>query len=449
MNKVTPVTGDRSSRRDDDDRPVVFTNARIVDPSRSLDAPGTVIVADGCIVAAGPEAERASRPGDAEIVDCAGAIVAPGLVDMRVFVGEPGAEHCETFASASQAAAAGGVTTIVTMPDTDPVIDDVALVDFIMRRARDEAAVRVYPMAAATKGLAGAEITEFGLLREAGAVGFTDGRRTIASALVMRRALTYARDFGALIMHHASDPDLSGHGVMNEGEVATRLGLPGIPKEAEIILLERDIRLASLTGGRYHAAQISCAESLDIMRRAKASGVTATCGVSINHLSLNENDIGPYRTFFKLSPPLRSDDDRRAMVAGLADGTIDVIVSSHDPQDVDTKRHPFAEAADGAVGLETMLPAALRLFHSGDVGLVRLFRALSTRPAELLGLDVGRLAAGAPADLVVVDPDSAWVCDAETLRSKSKNTPFDGARFSGRVLRTLVAGRTVYEYASG
>lgn len=443
------MAGEAANRRSGDTGPVVFTNARVVDPSRDLDAPGTVIVADRRIVAAGPEAERAARPPGAEIVDCAGAIVAPGLVDMRVFVGEPGAEHRETIASASQAAAAGGVTTIVTMPDTDPVIDEVALVDFILRRARDEAAVRVYPMAALTKGLAGAEITEFGLLSEAGAVGFTDGRQAVTNALIMRRALTYARDFDALIVHHVVDPDLTGHGAMNEGEVATRLGLPGSPKEAEIIMLERDIRLAALTGGRYHAAQISCTESLEIVRRAKAAGIAATCGVSINHLCLNENDIGPYRTFFKLSPPLRADADRQAMVEGLADGTIDVIVSSHDPQDVDTKRHPFAEAADGAVGLETMLPAALRLFHGDHVDLVRLFRALSTRPAELLGLEVGRLAAGAPADLIVVDAEIAWLCDPETLKSRSKNTPFDGARFEGRVLRTLVAGRTVYEYAPG
>ena len=434
-----------AGRPKDDGRPLVFANARVIDPSRNLDAAGAVIVAARRIVAAGPAAARAARPAGAEIIDCKGAIVAPGLVDMRVFVGEPGAEHRETFASAGQAAAAGGVTSIVTMPDTDPVIDDVALVDFIARRARDEAEIRVHPMAALTRGLAGREMTEFGLLRDAGAVGFTDGRRTITNAALMRRALTYARDFGALIMHHTADPDLVGLGVMNESELATRLGLAGIPKEAEIVVLERDIRLAALTRGRYHAAQISCAESLDVVRRAKDAGLAVTCGVSINHLTLNENDIGPYRTFFKLAPPLRSDDDRRAMVAGVADGTIDVIVSSHDPQDVDTKRHPFAEAADGAVGLETMLPAALRLMHAGDLDALTLFRALATRPAEILGLEVGRLAPGAPADLIVVDPDRPWVLDAETLRSRSKNTPFDGARFTGRVLRTLVAGRTVYE----
>jgi dihydroorotase len=434
-------------RTNSGERPVVFLNARIIDPSRNIDAPGAVIVADRRIVAAGPEANSA-RPAGAEIVDCRGMIVAPGLVDMRVFVGEPGAEHRETFASAGQAAAAGGVTSIVTMPDTDPVIDDVALVDFISRRARDEAEIRVYPAAALTKGLEGREMTEFGLLQDAGAVAFTDGRRTVMDAAIMRRALTYARDFGVLIMHHTADPALIGTGVMNEGEVATRLGLSGIPKEAEIVIVERDIRLAALTGGRYHAAQISCAESLDVIRRAKSAGLAVTCAVSIAHATLNENDVGPYRTFFKMAPPLRHEDDRQAMVAGLADGTIDAIVSSHDPQDVDTKRHPFAEAADGAVGLETLLPAALRLVHSGDVGMLALFRALSTRPAEILGLEVGRLAPGAPADLIVVDPDAPWICEAEALRSRSKNTPFEGARFQGRVLRTLVAGRTVYEFAA-
>ena len=434
------------SPQSQDGRPIVFLNARVVDPSRNLDAPGAVIVADRRIAAAGPEAAKAARPADAEVIDCKGAVVAPGLVDMRVFVGEPGAEHRETFASAGRAAAAGGVTSIVTMPDTDPVIDDIALVDFIARRARDETDVRVYPTAALTKGLAGREMTELGMLKEAGAIAFTDGRHTVMNAAVMRRALTYGRDFGALIMQHPADPDLVGNGAMNEGEVATRLGLTGIPREAEITVVERDIRLAGLTQGRYHAAQVSCAASLDAIRAAKRAGLSVTCGASINHLTLNENDIGEYRTFFKLSPPLRHEDDRRAMVAALADGTIDVIVSSHDPQDVETKRHPFAEAADGAVGLETLLAAALRLVHNGDVDMLTLFRALSTRPAELLGLEVGRLAPGAPADLILVDAQAPWVVNAEALRSRSKNTPFDEARFQGYVLRTLVAGRTIYEY---
>ncbi|MFI5412058.1 dihydroorotase [Kaistia sp. UC242_56] len=428
-------------------RPLVLANARVIDPSRKLDARGSVIIADGVIVAAGPEADNAAVPDGAEIVDCRGAAVMPGLIDMRVFIGEPGGEHRETFASAGQSAAAGGVTTVIMMPDTDPVIDDVALVDFIARRTRDTALVNVMPMAAITKGLKGREMTEFGLLQDAGAVGFTDGRHSITNALVLRRALTYARDFGALIMHHPADPDLTGSGVMNEGETATRLGLSGIPKEAEIIMLERDIRLAALTRGRYHAAQISCAESLDIIRRAKKAGLAVSCGVSATHLALNELDIGPYRTFFRLSPPLRSEDDRQAMIEGVADGSIDVIVSSHDPQDVDTKRHPFAEAADGAVGLETLLAATLRLVNNGDVDLLTVARALSTRPAELLGLPGGKLTPGAPADIILVDSAMPWICDGEKLRSRSKNTPFEGARFEGRVLRTIVAGRTVYAYA--
>jgi len=276
-------------------------------------------------------------------------------------------------------------------------------------------------------------------------VGFTDGRHSITNALVLRRALTYARDFGALIMHHPADPDLVGSGVMNEGETATRLGLPGIPREAEIIMLERDIRIAALTGGRYHAAQISCAASLDIIRRAKKQGLAVSCGVSATHLALNERDVGPYRTFYRLAPPLRDEDDRLAMIEGVADGSIDVIVSSHDPQDVDTKRHPFAEAADGAVGLETLLAAALRPVHNGEASLASVVRALSARPAELLGLPSGRIAAGAPADLILVDLEQPWICEADKLHSRSKNTPFEGARFEGRVLMTLVGGRTVYK----
>jgi len=425
-------------------RPLVITGARIVDPKSGLDAIGSVVVADGLI----KDIARGAAPGLPEVatvIEARGKALLPGLIDMRVFVGEPGAEHRETFASAGQAAAAGGVTTIVTMPDTDPVIDDVALVDFIARRARDTAAVNVLPMAALTKGLKGREMTEFGLLGAAGAVGFTDGRHSITNALVLRRALTYARDFGALIMHHPADPDLVGSGVMNEGETATRLGLPGIPREAEIIMLERDIRIAALTGGRYHAAQISCAASLDIIRRAKAAGLKVSCGVSATHLALNERDVGPYRTFYRLSPPLREEDDRLAMIEGVADGSIDVIVSSHDPQDVDTKRHPFAEAADGAVGLETLLAAALRLVHNGEASLASVVTALSARPAELLGLPSGRIAAGAPADLILVDLERPWICEAEKLHSRSKNTPFEGARFEGRVLVTLVGGRTVYK----
>ena len=425
-------------------RPTALVNARLIDPASGLDQSGGVVIADGKIAEIGGDI----RPGqDAEIVDCRGHVLAPGLIDMLVFSGEPGNEHRETLATASRAAAAGGVTTIACMPNTDPVIDDVALVDFILRRARDTAQVNIHPMAAMTKGLLGEEMTEIGLLREAGAIAFTNGKRSLASAKIMRNVLSYAKDFGALIIHHVEDPSLAGDGVMNEGEVSTRLGLRGIPSAAETIMLERDVRLVELAGGRYHAAQISCRASLDVIRAAKARGLPVTCGVSVNHLTLNENDIGPYRTFFKLRPPLRSEDDRRAMVEGVASGDIDVIVSAHDPKDADVKRRPFAEASDGAIGLETLLSAALRLYHNGSVELVTLLRAMTANPARLLGLEHGRLAKGSSADLVLIDLDTPFVVAPEQLRSRSKNTPFDGARLEGRALLTLVAGRPVYNYA--
>lgn len=435
---------DLNKSRKADTRPTVFSGARVVDPSRHLDAIGSVIVAEGRILAAGPDVLNQGAPDGWEIVDARGKLVAPGLVDARVFVGEPGYEHRETLATASRAAAAGGVTTIITMPDTDPVIDDPALVDFVKRRALDDARVRVHPTAALTKGLKGAEMVEIGLLSEAGAVAFTDGRHAIASAQLLRRALTYARDFDALVMNHVEEPTLAGSGVVNASEFATRLGLNGIPAEAETIMLERDLRLVALTKGRYHAAQLSTAESIDLMRAAKARGLDVSCGVSINNLTLNELDVGTYRSFLKLSPPLRSEDDRRAMIAGLAEGVIDLVVSAHDPQDVEMKRHPFAEAADGAVGLETLLAAGLRLVQAGDVALPQLIAALSTRPAARFGLDVGTLKPGAPADLILVDLDEPWILDRAQLVSKAKNTPFEDARFTGRVLRTLVAGQTVF-----
>ncbi|MEM8811604.1 MAG: dihydroorotase [Pseudomonadota bacterium] len=427
--------------------PLVIENVRMIDPSRGLDETASIVAVDGLIVASGAGARNQGYPAWARVVDGADLIAAPGLVDMQVFTGEPGAEHRETLASASQAAASGGVTTMVVMPDTDPVIDDPALVDFILRRARDTALVNVHPMAAATKGLEGREITELGLLREAGAVAFTNGRKPVRNAQTMRRLLTYARDFNGLIAHHPVDPDLVGHGVMNEGETASRLGLMGIPREAEIVMLERDLRLAALAKGRYHAAQISCAASTDAVRRAKADGLAMTCGVSINHLTLNEIDIGAYRTFFKMAPPLRSDQDRLAMIDALAEGTIDVIVSGHDPQDVETKRHPFADAADGAIGMETLLAAALRLWHNDLVPLPRLIEALSTRPAGLLGLNAGTLKPGSNADIVLFDPNHPWVVKEEAIVSRSKNTPFEGARFQGRAIETFVAGQSVFRYA--
>ena len=424
----------------------VFINARIVDPSSNRDEPGGLLIKDGLIADLGSHLRR-NAPAGAEVVDCKGHVLAPGLIDAQVFTGEPGFEHRETLKTASHAAAAGGVTTIVVMPDTNPVIDQVALVDFIQRRARDNALVHIATMAAMTKGLAGDEITEIGLLKRAGAVAFANGKSSVANTRVMRNVLNYAKDFGALIVHHTEDPYLSKNAAMNSSEVSTRLGLPGVNKHAETIVLERDVRLVEMTRARYHAATITCAESLDVIRKAKTRGLSVTAGVSINHLTLNENDIGSYRTYFKMRPPLRSDDDRRAMVEGIASGDIDIIVSSHDPQDADVKRRPFAEAADGAVGLETLLAAGLRLVHSGDLTLMQLLKALTFNPAKLLGLEAGKLMTGAPADLVLFDPDEPWVVNKDLLRSRSKNSPFDEARMQGRVLRTVVAGETVYEYA--
>ncbi len=430
-----------------------LVNARLLDPAGGLDAPGGVIVENGRIVAVGAEvtAEAARSRGIAveNILDCAGKWLLPGLIDMRVFTGEPGFEYRETLASASAAAAAGGVTCMIVMPDTDPVIDDAAIVDFILRRARGTSKVRVHPMAAITQGLKGAHMSEVGLLKEAGAVALTDGRKSVASARVLARALAYARDFDMLIVQHVEEAELAGPGVMHEGELAARLGLPGIPRQAEIIALERDLRLVEMTGARYHAAQISCAESVEIIRHAKEAGLPVTCGVSINHLLLNEHDIGAYRTFFKLSPPLRTEEDRVALVEAVNEGVIDVIVSSHDPQSADTKRLPFAEAEFGAVGLETLLSAALSLHHSGQADLSRLIAALAHAPARLLGLEGGTLAEGAPADLTLVDPHLSWKVEESALHSRSHNTPFENRVFEGRAVLTLVAGESVFDYHAG
>lgn len=421
----------------------VYTNARIIDPSRNLDEHGTLIVKDGLIVASGADANGQGIPEGAEIIDLNGHLIIPGLVDSRVFIGEPGTEHRETIASASQAAAAGGVTSMIMMPDTDPVIDNVALVGFVKQTARNTAIVNVYPAAAITKGLAGIEMTEMGLLRDAGAVAFTEGRKSLANTLLLQRALTYAKDFDAVIAHETIDPYL-GTGVMNSGLYASWLGLSGSPREAEVIPLERDLRLAAMTGGNYHAAQISCEMSALALRRAKDQGTKVSAAVSINHLSLNEHDIGEYRTFFHLSPPLRTEDDRQAMIEAVRNGTIDVIVSAHNPQDVDTKRLPFADAEAGAIGLETLLGAALRLYHNESLSLMRLIEVLSTAPAKLYGLEAGTLKIGSKADFAVVDLQEPWVVKAEELHSLSKNSSFEDAKFQGRVIRTVVAGRTVF-----
>lgn len=423
-----------------------YLNAHVVAPQQGLNGIGGVLIEDGLILAAGPQVTREMVGVATQITDCKGKLLIPGLIDMRVFTGEPGSEYRETLASASEAAAAGGVTTMIVMPNTQPVIDDAAIVDYILRLARDTALVRVAPMAAITKGLNGELMCEIGLVKAAGAVAVTDATKAVSNANMFRRALMYARDFDMLVVQHVEEPTLAS-GVMNSGEAASKLGLAGISPMAEVILLERDLRLVEMTGARYHAAQISCAASVEVMRNAKARGLAVSCGVSINHLVLNENDIGAYRTFFKLSPPLRDENHRRALVAGVADGTIDVIVSSHDPQSDDTKRLPFAEAAFGAIGLETMLSAALSLYHNDNMPLDRLVAAMSQVPAQLLGLGAGRLEAGAPADLTLVDLNLSWKVDAARLCSRSKNSPFERRTLEGRAVETVVAGKTVYTYA--
>ena len=428
-------------------RRVAYVNARLVDPASGLDAPGALFTEDQHIAAIGPELGSTSPPEDAAIVDCGGYVLAPGLVDMRVQLREPGAEHKEDIASASRAAAAGGVTAMVALPNTQPVIDDVAVVEFIARRAREVKLVKIYCHAAATHGLGGEEMTEIGLLKDAGAMMFTDGTGVIADAGVMARVLTYSTGFGAVVMQHPHEPSLAGPGQMNDGEMATRLGLTGIPAEAEHIMLDRDLSLVEMTGGHYHAANISTAASVERIRAAKRGGLPVRCSTAPQYFALNEFAVADYRTFAKLSPPLRCEQDRQAIVAGLVDGTIDAIASDHAPQDQDSKRLPFAQAEFGIVGLETLLVLVLELVHTGHLGLMQAVDKVTRAPADLLGLPLGRLAPGAPADLVLFDPDRPERIRVDSFRSKSKNSPFDGRVVQGRVLRTVVGGRTVFDQA--
>ncbi len=423
---------------------LAFRNARLIDPASGLDVRGGLLVENGRIADVGPRLFNDADPRDPEVMDCKGLVLAPGLIDMRVLTGEPGSEHRETLESASRAAAAGGVTTMVVMPNTDPVIDEPSLVDYIQRRADATARVRVLPMGALTKGLKGEVMTEIGLMTEAGAVAFTDGDRTIANTRVLRRALSYAATFGALVVGHAEDPELSHNASMTESEFAMRLGIPAAPSMAETIIVERDIRLVEMTGVRYHFGQISCAAALEAVVVAKSRGLPVTCGVSAHHLTLNELDVGPYLTFRKVKPPLRSEADRAAMVEGVVSGLIDVIVSSHDPQAADTKRLPFAEAAFGTVGLETLLPAALTVHHEGGATLMHVLEKLTAAPARILGIEAGALKKGAIADLVLIDPDEPFQVDPAKLHSRTLNTPFEGRRFQGRAQKTFVGGECVF-----
>ena len=415
---------------------LLFKNARLIDPEAGTDRLGTLAVRDGKI--AGP-----TGMDDASVIDCEGKCLAPGIVDIGVKVSEPGERHKESFRSAGLAAAAGGVTTMVTRPDTTPAIDTPEVLEFVRRRANEASPVRVLPMAALTRGRAGREMAEIGFLMDAGAVAFTDCDSVVTDTKVFSRCMTYATSLGALVIAHPQEPILSAGAAATSGKFASLKGLPAVSPMAERMGLDRDIAIVEMTGARYHADQITTARALRRLDRARNAGLDITAGVSIHHLTLNELDVGDFRTFFKVKPPLRSEDDRLAAVEAVASGLIDVISSMHTPQDEESKRLPFAEAASGAVGLETLLPAAMRLVHNGHIDLPTLWRALSLAPSKRLGLDTGRLKAGAPADLVLFDPDAPFVMDRFKLHSKSKNTPFDEARMEGRVLGTWVGGTPV------
>jgi dihydroorotase len=417
----------------------LLTNALLIDPERLTETTGSLLIENGLIAAL-----NAPAPKGATTIDCHGKCLAPGIVDLGVKIGEPGERHKESFRSAGLAAAAGGVTTIIARPDTNPAIDTPEVLEFVTRRAREAAPVRIRHMAALTKGRDGREMTEIGFLRDAGAIAFTDVFKVSTEARAITRAMSYARSLGALVVGHPQDPGLSAGASATSGKFASLRGIPAVSPMAERMGLERDLALVEMTGVRYHADQITTAKSLPVLARAKAAGLDVTAGTSIHHLTLNEFDVGDYRTFFKVTPPLRSEADRLAVVAAVADGTIDIISSMHTPADEESKRLPFEEAAAGAVALETFLPAAMRLYHAGHLDLPSLFRAMALNPANRLGLAQGRLAVGAPADLVLFDPDAPFLMDRFRLRSKSKNTPFDGARMEGKVLATYVAGTQVF-----
>ncbi len=424
---------------------IAIINARLMDPETSYDGLGDILIEDGIITAMGADIfGHDGTPDTAQIIDADGLICAPGLIDMRVITGDPGREGKESLESAGRAAAAGGVTSMVVMPQTKPIIDNVALLDHIMRRGAERSPVRVYCAGALTDNLDGQSMTEIGLLNKAGAVYFSNGERPIGDSRIMRRLLSYSSAFNVLIAHRAIDPALSDGTCAHESDFSSRLGLSAAPAMAERIMIERDIALAELTGGRLLIDLVSSAEALGVISRAKSRDLEIACTASINHLALNELDIGDYRTFAKLDPPLREESDRRALLAAVNDGTIDVIVSAHDPHPAGEKRLPFAEAEAGAVGLETLLAAGLTLAGDEQLDLMAFLGSLTINPATLLGLPTGRLGQGAPADIVLIDPNIPWVCDASKLLSKSKNTPFDGRRLIGKAVTTIVAGQIVY-----
>jgi dihydroorotase len=423
---------------------IAYLNARLLDPATGLDEVGAVLVEDGKIADFGAHLFKGGAPSVRQVVDCAGLCLAPGLVDMRVQLREPGQEHLEDINSAGDAALAGGITQLACLPNTQPVIDDVPVVEFIARRAREAKKVKINCYAALTKGMQGKELTEIGLLSDAGVVAFTDGEKATVNAKTLSRALKYAEAFDAMIVQHPEEPSLAENGLMNKGELASRLGLSGIPREAEIIMVERDLRLAAMSGTRFHFAHVTTSDALEAIRKAKKQGLPVTCDTAPHYFALNETAIGNYRTFAKVSPPLRDEGDRQAVVAAIADGTIDAIASDHAPHDEDSKRLPFPQASFGIIGLETLLPLTLELYHNRHMTLLEALAAVTCKPADLLRLKAGRLVRGAAADLVIFDPDRPWQIDESQLKSRSKNTPFDKRPVQGKALMTIVDGRTLY-----
>jgi len=423
----------------------IFINARIIDPSQKMDEKGSLILdKNGKVKAIGKNVKKSDAESSAEIFDIKGNVLIPGIVDMKAFVGEPGYEYKENFRTLSQAALAGGVTSIVTMPNTKPIIDNVSMVDFIIRRGRDKAAVNLFPCASITKQTEGKLMTEFGLLSLRGIVGFSDVNKTVQNTELMARIMDYASDIGVLIMQHAEDYELSKNSCINDGEIATRLGLEGVSQIAEKIIIERDLSLLSEYPCRYHINQISSKKSLEVIKKNKSNGKKFSVGVSINNLSLNENDIGEFKTFLKLSPPLRLEEDRLSLVKGIKENLIDVIVSDHIPEDEESKRLPFSQASTGAIGIETLLPLALEMHHNESLPLNKIIETLTINPAKILQINKGTLAKGSDGDICVLDLDAPWVIEAEKLKSKSKNTAIEGRKLQGKILMTFLNGELVF-----
>jgi len=423
-----------------------LVNARILDPANSIDEIGGLIIdSNGLIKAVGKKVKNNNLPSDVEKIDLKNNTLIPGIVDMRVFVGEPGFEYKENFRTLSNAALSGGVTSVVSMPNTSPVIDNVSMVDFLKRRGRDKSRINIYPAASLTKNTEGKQMTEFGLLKRKGIIAFTDGIKSVQNPQVMARIMNLANQTKALIIQHAEDNILSEGGLINEGEVSTRLGLKGIPALAEKIIIERDLAFLEEYYCKYHISQISSMKTVSVIKRAKEDGKIFSTGVSINNLSLNENDIGDFKTFLKLSPPLRTEKDRIALINGIKNGIIDVIVSDHKPEDEESKRLTFSQAATGASGIETLLPLALELYHNKSVNLNKLISAITVNPANILGIKKGNLKKGNDADLCIVDINKSWIVDKSKLKSKSKNTPIENRKLKGQVLKTFVKGDLVFE----